>query len=132
MDHSLEAYYQNELIFFSDKKWLYPLLDLESFLQATPYSLSQILIKDKIIGKAAALILVYFKIRFVEAEIISRLGLQTLTDFKVTFTYQKLVDRVYCETEKILQHENNPHQGYQLIKDRIEQNKTGKKSDHHR
>jgi len=32
LKHSLEVYAGNELIFFSDRNWVYPLLDLEQHL----------------------------------------------------------------------------------------------------
>lgn len=120
MTHSLEVYYQNQLIFFSDRNWIYPLFELEKFLQTTGHPVQELLVQDKIVGKAAALLLVYFGISRVRAQLISRLGMETLTHFKVDFEYQKLVDRIYCQTEELLQQEIDPSAAYRLLSERIE------------
>ncbi|MBD3289759.1 hypothetical protein GF337_13210, partial [candidate division KSB1 bacterium] len=56
MKHALEVYFENRLIFQSDKKWLYPLFDFENFLiENNSYSPSELMVYDKIVGRAAAL-----------------------------------------------------------------------------
>lgn len=120
MTHSLEVYYQNQLIFFSDRNWIYPLFELEKFLQTTGHPVQELLVQDKIVGKAAALLLVYFGISRVRAQLISRLGMETLTHFKVNYEYQQTVDRIYCQTEELLQQEMDPSAAYRLLSERIE------------
>jgi hypothetical protein len=120
MIHSLEVYYQNELIFFSDRNWIYPLLELETFLKKTDHPVQELVVHDKIVGKAAAILMVYFRISRVKAQLISRLGKETLIHFKVNFDYQQLVDRIFCQTEELLQEEMDPNAAYRLLTKRIE------------
>jgi hypothetical protein len=80
----------------------------------------ELVVQDKIVGKAAALLMVHFRIKKVKAQLLSRLGLETLLQFKVTFTYQQLVDRIYCQTEELLQREMDPESGYRILTARIE------------
>lgn len=120
MTHSLEVYYQNQLIFFSDRNWIYPLFELEKFLQTTGHPVQELLVQDKIVGKAAALLLVYFGISRIRAQLISRLGMEILTHFKVNYEYQQTVDRIYCQTEELLQQEMDPSAAYRLLSERIE------------
>ena len=120
MIHSLEVYYQNELIFFSDRNWIYPLLELETFLKKTDHPVQELVVHDKIVGKAAAILMVYFRISRVKAQLISRLGKETLIHFKVNFDYQQLVDRIFCQTEELLQEEMDPNAAYRLLTERIE------------
>jgi hypothetical protein len=120
MVHSLEVYHQEKLVFFSDRNWIYPLFELEKFLQLNSFPVEELVVKDKIVGKAAALLMVHFRIRQVKAQLISRLGMETLTQFKVVFEYQQLVDRIYCQTEELLQQEMDPESGYRILAARIE------------
>ena len=53
-EHALEVYQGETLIFYSDGKWLHPLLDLEQFLAAHPYDPGALSVHDKIVGRAAA------------------------------------------------------------------------------
>lgn len=119
MKHSLEVYHQRELVYYSDEHWLYPLMALENFLTHFPHPPAELVVQDKIVGKAAALILVYLKIGTVEAGILSRLGKEILEKFNIPFSYHSLVNQIYCQTEELLQKEDNPARGYQLIKERI-------------
>ncbi|OGB60597.1 MAG: hypothetical protein A2Y94_03015 [Caldithrix sp. RBG_13_44_9] len=128
MTHSLEVYYQNQLIFFSDRNWIYPLFELEKFLQTTGHPVQELLVQDKIVGKAAALLLVYFGISRIRAQLISRLGMEILTHFKVNYEYQQTVDRIYCQTEELLQQEMDPSNAYRLLSERIESIKHNRKT----
>jgi hypothetical protein len=120
MIHSLEVYHQGQLIFFSDRNWIYPLFELENFLNKTEQPVQELEVHDKIVGKAAALLMVYFRISRIKAQLISRLGMETLSHFKVDFNYQQMVDRIYCQTEKLLQKEMDPDIAYRLLIERTE------------
>jgi len=129
MIHSLEVYHQGQLVFFSDRNWIYPLFELEKFLDKTEHPVQELVVYDKIVGKAAALLMVYFHISQVKAQLISRLGIETLQYFKVNFDYQQIVDRIYCQTEEILQKEMDPAIAYRILKERIQKIASDKKTD---
>ena len=129
MIHSLEVYHQEQLVFFSDRNWIYPLFELEKFLDKTEHPVQEFVVHDKIIGKAAALLMVYFHICQVKAQMISQLGIETLQYFKVKYQYQQLVDRIYCQTEEILQKEMDPASAYGILKERIKRIASDKKTD---
>lgn len=116
MQHTLEAYSGNKLIFFSDGKWLHPLFELETFLKKSPVDPQNLLLKDKIIGRAAALIIIYFGIKNIHAEILSEFGKDSLDKFGVKYDYDKLVERIICRTENLLKNEEDPEKAYWLIK----------------
>ena len=48
----------NEVLFESDRRWLHPLFDLEGYLAQHPLDLSGAEIRDKVVGKAAAMLIV--------------------------------------------------------------------------
>ena len=48
MEHTLEVFAGETLIFCSDGKWLYPLFELEDFLATERYEPATLMVKDKI------------------------------------------------------------------------------------
>jgi hypothetical protein len=119
MEHSLLVYHNRELIFYSDEKWLHPLLDLEAFLKRNHFNPQHLLVHDKIVGRAAALLIARLKIGRVKAEKLSIAGQAALEHFNIPYTYQELLNHVACETEKILLDELDPEKAHQLILGRI-------------
>lgn len=111
-------------IFQSYGKWLYPLLELESFLtnpptdqQIDPIALS---VRDRMVGKAAALLTIRLGIRRVHAETISELGKSALEAAGAQVTFDQAVDRVLCATEELLLEIDDPAEAHRLVLDRIE------------
>ena len=116
MDYTLEAFFDDKLIFHSSGKWLHPLFELEDFLRQHNYDPASLMVKDKIIGGAAALIHVYLGIRNVKANMMSQLGCDVFEIHRVQYEYEKLVPRIQCRTEDMLKDELNPEHAYRLIK----------------
>lgn len=115
MQHTLEAYLDGEIVFHSDAKWLYPLFELEKFIDQHQIDASRLLVVDKIVGRAAALIQLHFGIRTVHAKLMSRLALELFDHFQVDYQFEQLVDRIQCRTEELLKNEFDPDRAYQLI-----------------
>ncbi|MDZ7332309.1 MAG: DUF1893 domain-containing protein [candidate division KSB1 bacterium] len=115
MQHTLEAYLDGEIVFYSDGKWLYPLFELEEFIDQHQIDPSRLLVVDKIVGRAAALIQLHFGIRTVRATLMSRLALELFHHFHVNYQFEQLVDRIQCRTEELLKNEYDPDRAYQLI-----------------
>jgi len=120
MKHSLEVYREDNLIFKSDRNWLHPLFELEEFLKNNKYTPETLLVKDKIVGKAAVLILIYLNIGSIHAQILSEVAKDTLEHFNIPFTYKELVDRIKCKTEDLLLNEFNPSTAYKMLKERAQ------------
>ena len=116
MQHTLEVFSDDKLIFWSDGKWLHPLFELEEFLRQQNCDPSSLIIKDKIVGKAAALIHIYLGFKTVKAGLISELGKEIFDHFQIYYKYEKFVDRIQCRTEKMLKDEFDPEKAYRLIK----------------
>jgi hypothetical protein len=117
---TLVAYQNDQLIFSSEKNWLYPLFDLSDFLKRQKIADVKLMVEDKVVGRASALILVYLGARQVKAEVLSRLGEEILVKFNIQFQYDQLVDEISCATETLLKEESDPAVAFQLILDRIQ------------
>ena len=115
MHAALQVFIGQEIIFKSDGKWLYPLFDLEDFIRAQNISMARAFIHDKVVGKAAALLMVRLGAGKVHGELMSQLAHQTLTHFQVPHSYDRLVPRIDCQTESLLLDVNDPQAAYQIL-----------------
>ncbi len=115
MQHTLEAYLDQELVFYSDGKWLYPLFELERFITSHQIDPARLMIIDKIVGRAAALLQVQFGIRTVNARLMSKLARDVFDHFKINYQFEQMVERIQCRTEQLLQDELDPQRAYSLI-----------------
>ena len=51
---SLEVIYRGRRVFSDNGKWLFPLFELEKFLDASELPRSELTVRDKVVGRAAA------------------------------------------------------------------------------
>ena len=93
---------QKKIIFTHDGPWLHPLFALEDFLGSSNYDSSQLYLTDKLIGRGAAVLIHRMGIRRCHGSIVSSRGLSYLQKMSVTCTYDRLVEKLDCQTEMIL------------------------------
>ena len=120
MTHSLEVYLGDEPVFFSDGRWIHPLFELERVLDGWPGRTEELLVIDKIVGKAAAMMLVRLGVGRVRAGMMSSLAEEFLRVRRVPFEYDELVDRILCSTERLLADVDDVEQAYRLLRQRAE------------
>jgi uncharacterized protein DUF1893 len=113
---TLTVLHEGTPIFTSHGKWLHPLFELEEYLVEHPIQPENLILQDKIIGKAAALLIHRLGFRTVKAGILSRLGEAVLYRYGIAYTYEQLVDRIHCQTEELLAEVEDPEAAYQLVK----------------
>ena len=115
---TLTVLHEGTPIFTSYGKWLYPLFELEDYLAEHPIHPEHLILQDKIIGKAAALMIHRLGFRIVKAGLLSRLGEAVLQRYGIAYTHELLVDRIHCQTEELLATVEDPEEAYQLVKAR--------------
>jgi hypothetical protein len=103
-------------IFTSHGTWLHPLFELEAYLIAHAFQPAHLILQDKIIGKAAALLIHRLEFQTVKAGVLSRLGEAVLQRHGITYTSEQLVDRIHCQTEELLATVEDPDEAYRLVK----------------
>jgi len=113
---TLTVFHNGTPIFTSDGKWLHPLFELEDYLAEHAFQPDHLILQDKIIGKAAALLIHRLGFRTVLAGILSRLGEAVLQRHGIVYTYEQLVDRIHCQTEELLATVEDPEEAYRLVK----------------
>lgn len=118
MQAHLELFNNEVRVFSSNGRWVYPLFDLEKFLEKNSYNRDDLLLKDKIAGRAAAYMMVYMGIKRVHIGLISQLALEVYNRHGVHVTYNELTDRIKCKTESLLEGDWTPVAAYRLLKKR--------------
>ena len=113
---SLTVLHEGTPILTSHGKWLYPLCELEAYLAAHPSQPQHLILQDKMIGKAAALLIHRLRCRTVEAGILSRRGEAVLQRYGMAYPYELLVDHIQCQTEELLADVEDPEEAYRLVK----------------
>ena len=121
---NFEVYQDDECIFKSDSHWLHPIFEFEAHLQKRDAVRHLLYVRDKIIGRAAALLLVRLDIKKVHAHLLSHPGRDILEYYKIDYSYDTLVDKIGCQTEDLLANEYDLENAYMLIKERIENKKS--------
>jgi len=115
---TLRAFHGQMEVFSSTGKWLHPLFELEEFLGTSSYQPETLRLEDKIVGKAAALLLVRLGIRQVKAGVLSKLGREVLERQHVLYSAGQTVERIDCQTEILLSEVEDPEQAYRIVAQR--------------
>ena len=102
MEHSLIISYHDSVIFTSDSHWLHPLFEFDDFLSKNSYTTSELFLRDKIAGKAAACMIVRLGIRKCHIELISERAIPVFEKAGVECTYGTVVEQIECRTEYLI------------------------------
>ena len=113
---TLTVLHEGTPIFTSYGKWLHPLFELEDYLADHSIPPENLILQDKIIGKAAALLIHRLGFRTVKAGVLSRLAEAVLQRYGIAYTYEQLVVRIHCQTEELLADVEDPEEAYHLVK----------------
>jgi hypothetical protein len=116
---SLTLYIDDQPVFQSDGKWLYPLFELEDYQVTNLLDLSHARIHDKVIGKAAAFLIVRLGIGHVHADLVSELGIQVLDRWRIPCSFGQKVEKIDCQTEAILFNVDDIDRAYQILCKRV-------------
>ncbi len=98
------------------------------WLRECPDVLQDAVVVDKVVGKAAAMLMAVAKIKRLYTPMISENALQFLSDTSIDFSYDKTVPFIVnnerngmCPMEQTVVHIEDPHQGYQALLAKIAQ-----------
>jgi len=114
---SLQLNLDGHVVFSSTGKWLHPLFKLERFLHTHKVDVAKTEIRDKVVGRGSAFLIVRLGIRNVHATLLSRLGKDVFDREGVRHTWDNLVDEIQCRTEKLLKGVTSPEEAYGILAD---------------
>ncbi len=118
MDPSLELNVDGRTVFSSTGRWLHPLFELSDFLDRTRIDVAAAELRDKVVGRGSAFLVVRLGIRRVHAALLSRLGKDVLDRAGVEVTWDALVDRIECATESLLESVTDADEAWRILSDR--------------
>ncbi len=121
-DHiSLQVFdHGGNLLFESAGKWLHPLLEVESFLEREGRDARDLVLHDRIAGRAAASLGVRMGFRVVRLCIMSRLAERVYQTYGVICEADEVVDRIICRTEDLIDDAMELDEIHELIHRRAE------------
>lgn len=102
--------------------------DLEHLLDHDPEALHGAVIADKVIGKAAAAMVVVGRVKALYAEVMSKKAIPFLEEAGIAYTYGTLVDTIKeegdrCQLEKITAPATTPKETVALLRTHFEEKK---------
>ena len=102
MEHSLIVRLNDQVIFTSDQHWLYPLFELEDYLDQNKLIVQDLFLTDKIAGRAAACLIVRLGIKKCHIGLLSERAIPVFKGHNINFTYDTLVEHIQCRTEDLI------------------------------
>lgn len=115
LEPSLVVRRDDEIIFRHTGSWLHPLFDLEKYLEETRIDPEELYLQDKIVGRAAAFLIVDMGFKKVKALTISTPGREVFDNFNIDYEYDTLVDKILCRTEQMLAETSDPLEAREKI-----------------
>ena len=118
-NHTIVIYKKDASVYTSNDRGVAPLMKL---LKENKYQLKEALVADKVIGKAAALLMVYANIKEVYTPTISIPALYVFNNYGIKIHYDKKVERIInrrgdglCPMETLCLNIENPEEAYAAI-----------------
>lgn len=112
---TLKVLLNNEVVFESGKKWLHPLFELEDYLKNHPLDMSSAEVHDRVIGKAAAMLIARMGAGSAHGEVMSELARGVFLQADIPHKYKKLVARIDCQTEELLLDVNDIERAHEML-----------------
>lgn len=117
---SLQVMRDGEVIYESTGKWLYPLFELEESLKDHPIDFKTATVRDKVVGKAAAMLMLRLGVVRVHGEVMSELAVKVFEDAVIPHSFDELVPRIDCKTEELLKNVYDLEEAYAILCERAE------------
>jgi hypothetical protein len=130
LDHDSKGL-PGKILFSSSKKWLHPLFELGEFLKlhakngssfefegGQTTSSADLFLRDRIIGRAAAFLIIKMGISKVETDIVSRRALSLLNAHSISIETIETLDVIKCITEDLLKDIQEPDEVYSILTER--------------
>ena len=115
-DHSLLVYKDGNIT-FQDEHGIQPLL-----IQIKKKGLKKATVVDKVVGKAAALLMAYGKVKQVHTNIIAKDAIKVFDKYKIEYSYNEVVDHIQnmkkdglCPMEQKVLKVNSPKKAYKIF-----------------
>jgi hypothetical protein len=114
----------SEIIYSSKQGGMAPLL--EAIDQLGLETLASSTVVDKIVGKAAALLIAYFKAKEVYTKLLSRSAIEVIKKYGINYMAERVIDHIrnkedkdICPFEKMVLKIKDPEEGYKKLRSEL-------------
>ncbi len=122
-NHTIVIYKSDASVIISNDRGVAPLMKL---LKEDATQLHDSMVADKVVGKAAALLMVYAKVKEVYTPTISVPALEVFKNHNVKITYDQVVERIInrkgdglCPMETLCMNIDNPEEAFGVIRHQV-------------
>jgi zinc transport system ATP-binding protein len=112
---SLIVFVDGLVVFQSYGNWLHPLFEVEEYMIKHPIDMKRAYLHDKVVGKAAALLMIRLGVSNVHGDLMSELAINAFKRYCIPYSFDQAVDQIQCQTELILTTINDPEEAYQIL-----------------
>lgn len=123
-EYSIIIFKESEIVFRSKQQGIAPLI--QAIEENGIEKLAKSIVLDRVVGKAAALLFVFFKAKKVYAKIISESGLKVLMNNEIDTEFEKIVKNILnregtdlCPFEKATIKISDPREAFEMIKEMV-------------
>lgn len=107
-----------EVLFTSERHWLHPLFELETYFRESGAQPAGTLLVDRVTGRAAACLMARLGLPRLRTGILSRLAIPILEEHGIACLAREIVDRIPCATEQELEGIDDLETAYALLQAR--------------
>ncbi|WP_082020242.1 DUF1893 domain-containing protein, partial [Borrelia crocidurae] len=115
LNPTLRLFKEHRILYSNMERGLKPLLEVDNFINKYIQNKEGLEIYDKIVGKAAAVIIYNIGLQNVQAGVISQPAKDFLESRGIRVSFKKLVERINDKTENLIESLENPEEVYKYL-----------------
>ncbi|BCR21037.1 DUF1893 domain-containing protein [Borrelia miyamotoi] len=106
---------EHRILYSNMERGLKPLLEVDNFINKYIQNKEGLEIYDKVVGKAAAVIIYNIGLQNVHASVISQTAKDFLESKGIKVSFKRLVEKINDKTENLIESLENPEEVYKYL-----------------
>ena len=115
LNPKLRLFKEHRILYSNMERGLKPLLEVDNFINKYIQNKEGLEIYDKVVGKAAAVIIYNIGFQNVHAGVISQVAKDFLESKGIRVSFKKLVEKINDKTENLIESLENPEEIYKYL-----------------
>ncbi|BCR21855.1 DUF1893 domain-containing protein [Borrelia sp. HM] len=115
LNPKLRLFKEHRILYSNMERGLKPLLEVDNFINKYIQNKEGLEIYDKVVGKAAAVIIYNIGFQNVHAGVISQVAKDFLESRGIRVSFKRLVEKINDKTENLIESLENPEEIYKYL-----------------
>ncbi|AHE62750.1 DUF1893 domain-containing protein [Borrelia parkeri] len=115
LNPTLKLFKEHRILYSNMERGLKPLLEVDNFINKYIQNKEGLEIYDKVVGKAAAVIIYNIGLHNVQAGVISQPAKDFLESRGIRVSFKRLVEKINDKTENLIESLENPEEVYKYL-----------------